>query len=68
MITFQDQLEPSVKLTWLQYTPEVVVDWLHSEVRNLITDEQKIPSTKLRETPLSAIFNIDSYVWTEAEW
>lgn len=68
MITFQEQLEPSVKLTWLHYVPATIIDWLHTERRELINDDQLVPAKKLKETPLSAIFNIDAYTWTEAQW
>lgn len=68
MITLQQQLEPSVKLIWLHYTPATVIDWLHSERRELINDDQVVPSTRPRETPLSAIFNVNAYTWTEVEW
>lgn len=68
MITLQEQLEPVTTLELLHYTFPTVIDWLHSERRELITDEQKVPSTKLRETPLSAIFNVNSYEWTGVEW
>ena len=68
MITFQNQLEPSVKLTWVHYKAPAEIDWLHSERRELISDEQVLPSERPREIPLSAIFNIDEYIWTEARW
>lgn len=68
MITLQDRLEPVVTLEWKAYKPPAVIDWLHSERRELIVDEQLVPSQKLRETPLSAIFNISAYEWTEVNW
>lgn len=68
MITLQDRIQPVVTLEWQSYKGLAVVDWLHSERRELLVDEQLVPSQKLRETPLSAIFTINSYLWTEVDW
>ena len=68
MITLQDRLEPIVTLKWEAYKAPAIVDWLHTERRELLVEEQLTPSNKLRETPLSAIFNISIYEWTEVNW
>lgn len=68
MIVLQPQLEPTVVLEWKFYTPPAVVDWLHTEQRYLQTEDQLAPSRDPITVVPSAVFNIDTYVWTEAEW
>ncbi|MGA1773151.1 MAG: hypothetical protein ACO387_03475 [Flavobacteriaceae bacterium] len=68
MITFQEQLGPEASLTWLHYTAPAQIDWLHTERRELITDEQRLPAEKPREIPLSAIFTVGYYEWEEVDW
>lgn len=68
MITFQEQLVPEARLTWLHYKAGAQIDWLHTERRDLINDEQRLPSERPREIPLSAIFTVGVYEWSEVAW
>jgi hypothetical protein len=73
MIEMQEQLEPSTTLAWKFYTPAAQVDWLHSEKRELESEDQIAPSSGPRTVIPTAIFTISgggtgTYTWTEAQW
>jgi hypothetical protein len=72
MIEMQEQLEPSTTLSWKFYTPAAQVDWLHSEKRELESEDQIAPSSGPRTVIPTAIFTISgvsgTYTWTEVQW
>lgn len=70
MIEMQEQLEPSTTLAWKFYTPAASVDWLHTERRELESEDQIAPSKGQRTVIPTAVFSIVSsvYAWTEAQW
>lgn len=68
MIEMQEQLEPSTTLAWKFYTPAAQVDWLHTEKRELESEDQIAPSKGPRTVIPTAVFSIESYEWTQSEW
>jgi hypothetical protein len=68
MITFQEQLGPATSLSWKFYEAPASVDWLHTESRQLESEDQIAPSKGPRTVIPSAIFSISAYVWSSLEW
>lgn len=68
MITLQPQLEPATSLDWKFYKPSAVVDWLHTEQRYNITEDQKAPSKGPITVIPTAVFTISTYAWNQVEW
>lgn len=70
MIEMQEQLEPSTTLSWKFHTPATQIDWLHSEKRELDSEDQIAPSSGPRTVIPTAVFTVTSgtYTWTEAQW
>jgi len=68
MIEMQEQLEPSTTLSWKFFTPAAEVGWLHTERRELESEDQLAPSKGPRTVIPSAIFSIEVYDWTLVEW
>lgn len=68
MIQMLDQLEPATKLSWGAYTPSAQIDWLHGEKRQLISQDQVIPSSGPASVIPSAVFSLVTYPWEVVGW
>lgn len=70
MIEMQEQLEPSTTLAWKFYTPAASIDWLHTERRELESEDQVAPSKGPRTVIPTAVFTVQTliYNWTEVQW
>jgi hypothetical protein len=73
MIEMQEQLEPSTTLAWKFYTPAASIDWLHTEKRELESEDQIAPSKGPRTVIPTAVFTIGTggvavYNWEQVGW
>jgi hypothetical protein len=68
MITLQNLLEIEPKVEWGVYKPLAQIGWLHAEQRDLISPDQKFPSSGLRTVIPTAIFTFGTDVWQEVSW
>lgn len=69
MITLLNNIKP-VYIDTLNYTPSVIVEWLHGGKRVASTQEQRRTSTGPSSVVQTAIFTIgqNEILWEDAQW
>lgn len=72
MIELLPQLEPSVSLKMIGYTPSAVINWLHGGDRDFDTTDDVVAKSSPTSGPVipRVIFNVggNMYDWTESQW